>query len=85
MRSFAKTLIVSAFVVVASAWSNTPPIPDRNPGLGEGSGNLGITFELHYDLMCSASAALHPSLKEFLDMPFMDGKARDAVKVTYTF
>ena len=35
--------------------------------------------------MCEVSAALHPDVKNFLNMPFGDGKVRDAVKVKYVF
>ena len=44
-----------------------------------------IEFEVFYDLTCSASAAMHPELKKFLDMPFIGRKVRDAITVNYAF
>ena len=86
MRSLTKALLITvAYITSTQAWDNTPPIPERTVGYGEGSGNLNINFEMHYDLTCSASAALHPAFKQFLDLPFQDGKVRDAVKVEYLF
>lgn len=87
MRSASKALLLSVAFFAASikTWDNTPPIPDRVQGLGEGSGSKNIEFEIHYDLMCEVSAALHPDLATFLDMPFNGGKVRDAVKVKYVF
>ena len=44
-----------------------------------------IDFEVFYDLTCSASAAMHPEFKKFLDMPFLTGTVRDAIRVNYAF
>ena len=44
-----------------------------------------IEFEVFYDLTCSASAAMHPELKKFLDMPFLGRTVRDAITVNYAF
>ncbi len=91
MRSISKSLLAISAVVlaltanVASAWDNTPPIPERHPGWGEGKGKQMIEFEVFYDLTCSASAAMHPELKIFLDMPFLGGTVRDAIRVNYAF
>ena len=86
MRSLSSALLITvAYISAASALQNTPPIPERVVGLGEGSGKLNVNFELHYDLMCSASAALHPAFKQFLDLDFQGGKVRDAVTVEYLF
>ena len=69
---YSKSLLLSVafFAAATQAWDNTPPLPERVVGLGEGKGKLNIKFEMHYDLMCEVSAALHPDLKSFLDMPF---------------
>ncbi len=77
--------IVAFFAIGAQAWDNTPPLPERVVGLGEGKGLKNINFEMHYDLMCEVSAALHPDLKSFLDMPYQNGTVRDAITVTYVF
>ena len=44
-----------------------------------------IEFEIFYDLACSGSAAMHPELKKFLDMPFLNGKVSDAITLNYAF
>jgi len=86
MRFVAKLgFTVLFFGALTQAWDNTPPLPERIVGLGEGLGKKHIEFEMHYDLMCEVSAAVHPDLKTFLDMPFENGTVRDAVKVTYVF
>jgi len=85
MRSTSLLSLSVLFFAVASAWDNTPPIPERIVGLGEGSGKLNIEFEMHYDLMCSASAALHPDFATFLDTQYLNGKVRDYVTVKYVF
>ena len=88
---FSKMLIASVVSLVAlnsqfaAAWDNTPPIPERHPGWGEGKNQQMIEFEIYYDLTCSASAALHPEWKTFLDMPFLGRTVRDAIKVNYVF
>ena len=83
---FSKMLLASVLSIFAvSAWDNTPPIPERHPGWSEGKNQQMIEFELFYDLTCSASAALHPELKTFLDMPFLGKTVRDAIKVNYVF
>ena len=70
---------------LASAWDNTPPIPDRLPMWTIGKGKQMIQFEIFYDLTCSGSAAMHPELKAFLDMPFLNGKVSDAITLNYAF
>ena len=64
------TLIIITFLALASAWENTPPIPERHTGWGEGSGNAMVEIELFYDLLCSASAELDPPFRTFLNMKF---------------
>ena len=76
-------LALSSHMVLA--WDNTPPIPERHPGWGEGKGKQLIEFEFFYDLTCSATQALHPEVKQFLDMPFLGGTVRDAIRVNYAF
>lgn len=44
-----------------------------------------IEIEAFMDLFCSGCAAVHPEFKKFLDMPFLSGTVRDAVKVNYNF
>jgi hypothetical protein len=86
MRSLTKALLITvAYITSTQAWDNTPPISERVVGYGEGLGQLNVLFELHYDLTCSASAALHPAFKQFLDLPYNGGTVRDAVKVEYLF
>ena len=75
----------AAMILTTSAWQNTPPIPERHPGWGEGKGKQMIEFEVFYDLTCSASAAMHPELQEFLSMPFLGATVRDAIFVNYAF
>ena len=71
----------------AFAWSNVPPIPDRYPGkdVGVGNGDFAIDIELIYDLTCSGCQALHPEFLAFLDMQFLNGPVKDAVRVKYAF
>ncbi len=78
-------VIAALLASTASAWDNTPPIPERHPGWYEGKGKLMITFEVFYDLTCAGSAAMHPELVKFLAMPFLDGTVRDAITVNYAF
>lgn len=86
MRTIASALLITvAYITTANAWDNTPPIPERVVGLGEGKGKLNVDFEIHYDLMCSASAALHPAFTQFLDLPYLEGKVRDYVTAEYLF
>ena len=58
------------FSSLTQSWDNNPHLPERIVGLGEGLGKKNIEFEMHYDLMCPVSAAVHPDFKSFLDMPF---------------
>ena len=44
-----------------------------------------INFEIFYDLTCSASAAMHPEVEKFLDMPFLGATVKDAITVNYVF
>lgn len=86
MRSTSAIVLSVAFMAaLTSAWDNTPPFPERIVGLGEGSGKKNIDIELHYDLMCEVSAALHPDFATFLDTAFLDGKVRDYITVRYVF
>lgn len=86
MRSTSSIILSVAFLAgIATAWPNTPPFPERVVGLGEGSGKKSIDIEIHYDLMCEISAALHPDFATFLDTPFLDGKVRDFITVRYVF
>ena len=88
---FSRIIIASVLSIFALgvkdavAWDNTPPIPERHPGWGEGKGQQMIEFEVFYDLTCSASAAMHPEFKNFLDMSFLGRTVRDAIKVNYVF
>ncbi len=82
---FSQILLASAIASVAVAIDKTPPIPERHPGWGEGKNKQLIEFEVFYDLTCSASAALHPEFKKFLDLKFLNGTVRDAIRVNYAF
>ena len=86
MRSTSAIVLSVAFLAgLAAAWPNTPPLPERIVGLGEGAGKKNIDIEIHYDLMCEVSAALHPDFATFLDTPFLDGKVRDFISARYVF
>lgn len=61
----------------ASAFNNTPPIPETRPGWREGLGKLKIEIELFSDLLCDGCAMLHPEFEKFLDMDFAGRPARD--------
>lgn len=81
-----KSLLALATVAtVALAFDNTPPVPERHPGYSEGKGRQMIEIEIYYDLTCSASAAFHPDFVDFLNMKFLSGTVRDAVRVNYNF
>eukprot|EP00347_Sterkiella_histriomuscorum_P018937 403343586 len=89
MRYSTSAALLSTLFMTSSvlAWDNTPPIADMYPGnkLGQGGNKYGIDIELIYDLTCSGCQAHHPEFLEFLDMPFLDGTYKDAVKVRYAF
>ena len=85
MRSSIMVASAVAALSLVQAWDNTPPIPERHVGWSEGKNRQLIEFEIYYDLTCSASAALHPEWKLFLDMPFLGGTVRDAIRVNYAF
>ena len=70
---------------MTSAWDNSPPIAERHPGWSEGKGRQMIEIEAIMDLTCGSCADAHPELKKFLDMPFLNGLVRDAVKINYVF
>ncbi len=52
-------LLLASLVATASAYKNTPPIPDRLPGWSDGQGKLMIEFDLFTDLLCDGCAMLH--------------------------
>eukprot|EP00347_Sterkiella_histriomuscorum_P001780 403370709 len=89
MRYSTSAALLSTLFMTSSvlAWDNTPPIADMYPGnkLGQGGNKYGIDIELIYDLTCSGCQAHHPEFLSFLDMPFLDGTYKDAVKVRYAF
>ena len=81
-----KSLLVLATIsTVALGFQNTPPVPERHPGYSEGKGRQMIDIEIFYDLICDGSAAFHPEFLGFLNMPFLTGTVRDAVRVNYNF
>jgi hypothetical protein len=83
MRTSIAILAALSLVLSANAWKNTPPIPERHPGWGEGKGKLLIDIELFMDLTCDGCAVEWPEFQKFLGMNYLGSQVRDQIFVNY--
>ena len=78
-------LMIAAVGFAVADFGNDPPVPGRRPVFYTGGAKSGVEIEIVYDLMCSDSAAAHPEVLQFLDMPFLNSNVKDQIQLSYTF
>ncbi len=83
MRSI---FILALALGLSMAWDNSPPILDRPVGYSasQGLGGKDLHIEVIFELLCEGCAAEYGELQRFIDLPFLDGKVSDAVKIHYS-
>ena len=83
MRS---VLILALVLGFTTAWDNSPPILDRPVGYSasQGLGGKDLNIEVIFEFLCEGCAAEFGELQRFLDLPFLEGKVSDAVKIHYS-
>ena len=67
-----------------AAWSNNVPIYGTYAGWIEGGNRVGISLELHYDLLCEDSKSLDSMMRELLVSEWLDGTVKDQIALKTT-
>ena len=78
------TFTLALATSAAAFFSNSVPIYGTYPGWIEGKDKVGITLEVHWDLLCEDSKALAPILVDLLATPWLDGTVADQISIRYS-